>query len=58
MIYFCQKMITTNNDLNQPPSQFLYLTTTGQKTLRQHIIEIWFVEYNKDIIFCRNVKKL
>jgi deazaflavin-dependent oxidoreductase (nitroreductase family) len=40
-------MIANNNDLYQPPpSQFLYLTTTGRKTARQHIIEIWFVEYN------------
>jgi hypothetical protein len=25
--------------------QFLYLTTTGWKTGREHKIEIWFVEY-------------
>jgi hypothetical protein len=34
--------------VNQPsPLQFLYLTTIGWKTGRQHRIEIWFVEYNK-----------
>jgi len=27
-------------------SQFLYLTTSGWKTGRQHKIEIWFVRYN------------
>jgi hypothetical protein len=27
--------------------QFLYLTTRGWKTGKQHRIEIWFVEYNK-----------
>ena len=27
--------------------QFLYLTTTGWKTGKQHKIEIWFVEYNR-----------
>ena len=36
-----------NNNLHQPPPQFLYLTTKGRKTTRQHTIEIWFVEYNK-----------
>lgn len=30
--------------MSQP--QFLYLATTGWKTVRQHRIEIWFVEYN------------
>src|SRR5688572_18219346 len=35
-----------NNDLHRPP-QFLYLTTNGRKTTRQHTIEIWFIEYNK-----------
>jgi hypothetical protein len=36
-----------NNDLYQPPpSQFLYLTTKGRKTTRQHTIKIWFIEYN------------
>jgi deazaflavin-dependent oxidoreductase (nitroreductase family) len=29
------------------PSQFLYLTTVGWKSGKQHQIEIWFVEYNK-----------
>ena len=28
-------------------SQFLYLTTRGWKTGKQHRIEIWFVEYNE-----------
>jgi hypothetical protein len=27
-------------------SQFLYLTTIGWKSGKQHRIEIWFVEYN------------
>ena len=27
-------------------AQFLYLTTIGWKTGRQHRIEIWFVDYN------------
>jgi hypothetical protein len=27
--------------------QFLYLTTTGWKTHKQHRIEIWFIGYNK-----------
>ena len=31
--------------LNQP--QFLYLTTVGWKTGKEHRIEIWFVEHNK-----------
>ena len=29
------------------PSQFLYVTTVGWKSGKQHQIEIWFVEYNK-----------
>ena len=49
----------TNNDLHQPPSQFLYLTTNGRKTTRQHTIEIWFAKYNKKYyIFYQNVKNL
>ena len=28
-------------------SQFLYLTTHGWKTGKEHRIEIWFVEHNK-----------
>ena len=40
-------MIANNNDLHQSSTQFLYLTTKGRKTTRQHTIEIWFVEYNK-----------
>ncbi len=27
-------------------SQFLYLTTKGWKTAKQHRIEIWYVDYN------------
>jgi deazaflavin-dependent oxidoreductase (nitroreductase family) len=30
----------------QQQQQFLYLTTTGWKTGRQHRIEIWFVEHD------------
>jgi deazaflavin-dependent oxidoreductase (nitroreductase family) len=30
----------------RPKSQFLYLTTSGWKTGRQHKVEIWFVEYD------------
>ena len=33
--------------MNQLP-QFLYLTTIGWKTGKQHRIEIWFVEHNND----------
>jgi hypothetical protein len=51
-------MITTNNDLSQSIPQFLYLTTKGRKTLRQHTIEIWFVEYNKRYYFLSEHKKL
>ena len=51
-------MITTNNDLHQSLSQFLNLTTKGRKTLRQHIIEIWFVEYNKRYYILSEHKKL
>ena len=28
-----------------PEPQFLYLTTTGRKTGKEHRIEIWFVEH-------------
>jgi F420H(2)-dependent quinone reductase len=28
-----------------PEVQFIYITTTGWKTGRQHTIEIWFVKY-------------
>ena len=45
-----------NNDLVQPP-QFLYLTTNGRKTTRQHTIEIWFVEYNKRYYILSEHKK-
>ena len=44
---FVQKIMVNNNDLHQSPSQFLYLTTNGRKTTKQHTIEIWFIEYNK-----------
>jgi hypothetical protein len=44
---FVQKIMTNKNDLHQSSSQFLYLTTKGRKTTRQHTIEIWFIEYNK-----------
>jgi deazaflavin-dependent oxidoreductase (nitroreductase family) len=50
-------MITTNNDLHQSPSQFLNLTTKGRKTTREHIIEIWFVEYNKKYYVLSEHKK-
>jgi F420H(2)-dependent quinone reductase len=50
-------MITTNNDLSQSIPQFLYLTTKGRKTLRQHTIEIWFVEYNKRYYILSERKK-
>ena len=57
MIYFCQKMIANNNDLHQSPPQFLYLTTKGRKTRRQHTIEIWFTEYNKRYYILSEHKK-
>lgn len=41
----------------QPPSQFLYLTTKGRKTTRQHTIEIWFIEYNKRYYILSEHKK-
>jgi deazaflavin-dependent oxidoreductase (nitroreductase family) len=51
-------MMANNNDLHQPsPSQFLYLTTNGRKTTRQHTIEIWFVEYNKKYYILSESKK-
>lgn len=40
-------MFANNNNLHRSPSQFLYLTTKGPKTTREHTIEIWFIEYNK-----------
>ena len=43
--------------MHQPPSQFLYLTTKGRKTTRQHTIEIWFVEYNKRYYILSERKK-
>jgi deazaflavin-dependent oxidoreductase (nitroreductase family) len=33
------------SQLSKP--QFLYLTTHGWKSGKEHIIEIWFVEHNK-----------
>ena len=33
--------------MNNDQLQFLYLTTKGWKTGKQHKIEIWFVEYNR-----------
>jgi hypothetical protein len=47
----------TDNDLHQPPSQFLYLTTNGRKTIRQHTIEIWFAKYNKKYYILSERKK-
>ena len=50
-------MIANNNDLHQSPPQFLYLTTKGRKTTRQHTIEIWFIEYNKRYYILSERKK-
>ena len=50
-------MIANNNDLHQSPSQFLYLTTKGRKTLKQHTIEIWFTEYDKRYYILSERKK-
>jgi hypothetical protein len=50
-------MIANNNDLHQSSTQFLYLTTKGRKTTRQHTIEIWFVEYNKRYYIISEHKK-
>ena len=44
-----------NNDLH--PLQFLYLTTNGRKTTREHTIEIWFIEYNKKYYILSERKK-
>ena len=49
--------MANNNDLYQPPSQFLYLTTNGRKTTKQHTIEIWFIEYNKRYYILSERKK-
>ncbi len=43
--------------MHQSPPQFLYLTTKGRKTLRQHTIEIWFIEYNKRYYILSERKK-
>ena len=50
-------MIAEDNDLNQSPTQFLYLTTNGRKTTRPHTIEIWFIEYNKRYYILSEHKK-
>jgi F420H(2)-dependent quinone reductase len=50
-------MIDNNNNLHQSPSQFLYLTTNGRKTTKQHTIEIWFIEYNKKYYIYSEHKK-
>ena len=51
-------MITNNNnDLHQSPTQFLYLATKGRKTTKQHIIEIWFIEYSKRYYILSERKK-
>ena len=52
-------MITNNNnDLHQLPlPQFLYLTTKGRNTTREHTIEIWFTEYNKKYYILSEHKK-
>ena len=47
----------SNNDLNQPPSQFLYLTAKGRKTTREHTIEIWVTENNKKYYVLSEHKK-
>jgi hypothetical protein len=51
-------MIANNNNLHQPPTQFLYLTTKGRKTTIQHTIEIWFIEYNKRYYILSERKKV
>jgi deazaflavin-dependent oxidoreductase (nitroreductase family) len=50
-------MIDNNNNLHQSPSQFLYLTTNGRKTTKQHTIEIWFIECNKKYYILSEHKK-
>jgi hypothetical protein len=50
-------MIAEDNDFHQSPSQFLYLTTKGRKTTREHTIEIWFIEYNKRYYILSESKK-
>ena len=50
-------MIDNNNNLHQSQPQFLYLTTKGRKILRQHTIEIWFIEYNKRYYILSERKK-
>ena len=49
--------MTNKNDLHQSSSQFLYLTTKGRKTTRQHTIEIWFINYNKRYYILSEYKK-
>ena len=43
--------------MNQSPSQFLYLTTKGRKTTKEHTIEIWFTEYKKKYYILSEHKK-
>ena len=50
--------MTNKNDLHQSSSQFLYLTTKGRKTTRQHTIEIWFINYNKRYYILSERKKV
>jgi uncharacterized pyridoxamine 5'-phosphate oxidase family protein len=47
----------TNNDLVRSPTQFLYLTTNGRKTTKQHTIEIRFIEYIKRYYILSERKK-
>jgi hypothetical protein len=39
--------IITRAPISNDPHQFIYLTTRGWKTGKQHTIEIWFVEYRQ-----------
>ena len=56
MLQSCLQVINNNIDdkniyLNLPnESQFLYLTTRGGKTGKQHTIEIWFVGYLQKVL--------
>ncbi len=43
--------------MNQQQIQFLYLNTTGWKTGKQHMIEIWFVEHNSRYFIMAERKK-
>ena len=57
ILFLSKKKIVGNKDLSQRTPQFLYLTTKGRKTTRQHTIEIWFVEYNKRYYILSERKK-